>query len=79
MSQSSAQADVQQALAGDGPLTPEGSAKAQAKGDTTYIVIPSNLASHHGIQQSEDLMRYYDAVTKCLVIPLEEDLRRITE
>jgi len=74
MSQSSTQAEVQQALAGDGPLTPEGSAKAQVKKDTTYVAVPSNLAQHHGITQSDELMRYYDASTGCLVIPLAGDL-----
>ena len=75
MSQSSTQAEVQQVLAGDGPLTPEGSAKAQVKKDPTCVAISSNLAQHHGITRSDELMRYYDAKTACLVVPLESDLK----
>jgi hypothetical protein len=74
MSQASAQREVQQALQGDGPLTPEGSAKVQEKRSSKYIAIPSNLANHHGIEQSDDLSRYYHAPTNCLVTPLSGSL-----
>jgi len=65
MSQASAQREVQQALQGDGPLTPEGSAKVQEKRSSKYIAIPSNLANHHGIEQSTEATMAFGLGARC--------------
>ncbi|MHB9287347.1 hypothetical protein ACKVMT_09955 [Halobacteriales archaeon Cl-PHB] len=72
MSQSARQREILQALAGDVPLAPEGSAKVQAKQNTDYIAIPGDLSDHHGLEQGDELDRYYHPETRSLVIQLPD-------
>lgn len=77
MSQTAARRRAQQAAGSLGGelrhISPEGTSKAQEKGNSVYSLVPGDIAKANGIEQGTELVLGYDPVTKTwLATPRDE-------
>jgi hypothetical protein len=53
---------------GDSPISPEGTCKAQALGDSLYVVFPADLLLQNNVEKGTQLVQGYHAPSNTLLV-----------